>query len=168
MERKTVIQLKSMAKERGLKGYSKLRKAELINMLSALVAKPTPSTSSASANSEVVDPQANKVVTAIGTYVKPTLERVKQAYNWSNTKAADLSGFINKNLDDLIDWAKKPSMTKPAPMLKKAFEWTKSKTPDLTGFISKNLNDLVTWAKKPSKTVPKFSDCQRRTRRENI
>ena len=33
MERLTVIQLKAEAKRRGLRGYSKLRKAELINLL---------------------------------------------------------------------------------------------------------------------------------------
>ena len=33
MEQNTVTQLKAMAKDRGLKGYSKLRKAELINLL---------------------------------------------------------------------------------------------------------------------------------------
>lgn len=33
MERKTVAQLKSMLKDRGLRGYSRLRKAELIGIL---------------------------------------------------------------------------------------------------------------------------------------
>ena len=33
MERQTAIHLKFMVKERGLKGYSKLRKAELVEIL---------------------------------------------------------------------------------------------------------------------------------------
>ena len=35
MENHTIVQLKAMAKERGIKGYYKLRKAELINALEA-------------------------------------------------------------------------------------------------------------------------------------
>ena len=35
--RNTVVQLKSMAKERGLKGYSRLRKADLINVLRVIL-----------------------------------------------------------------------------------------------------------------------------------
>ena len=33
MERNTVVQLRQIAKERGLRGYSKLRKAELIKFI---------------------------------------------------------------------------------------------------------------------------------------
>lgn len=33
MERNTVVQLRQIAKERGLRGYSKLRKAELIEFI---------------------------------------------------------------------------------------------------------------------------------------
>ena len=35
MENHTIVQLKAIAKERGIKGYYKLRKAELINSLEA-------------------------------------------------------------------------------------------------------------------------------------
>ena len=35
MENHTVVQLKAIAKERGIKGYYKLRKAELIRVLEA-------------------------------------------------------------------------------------------------------------------------------------
>ena len=35
MENHTIVQLKAIAKERGIKGYYKLRKAELINALEA-------------------------------------------------------------------------------------------------------------------------------------
>ena len=35
MEKRTVVQLKAIAKERGIRGYYKLRKAELIRVLEA-------------------------------------------------------------------------------------------------------------------------------------
>ena len=35
MENQTIVQLKAIAKERGIKGYYKLRKAELIHALEA-------------------------------------------------------------------------------------------------------------------------------------
>ena len=35
MENRTVVQLKAIAKERGIRGYYKLRKAELIRVLEA-------------------------------------------------------------------------------------------------------------------------------------
>ena len=35
MENHTIVQLKTIAKERGIRGYYKLRKAELINALEA-------------------------------------------------------------------------------------------------------------------------------------
>ena len=35
MENHTIVQLKAIAKERGIKGYYKLRKSELINALEA-------------------------------------------------------------------------------------------------------------------------------------
>ena len=35
MENQTIVQLKAIEKERGIKGYYKLRKAELINALEA-------------------------------------------------------------------------------------------------------------------------------------
>ena len=42
--RNTVIQLKAMAKERGLKGCSRLRKADLINVINDARPIPAPRT----------------------------------------------------------------------------------------------------------------------------
>ena len=99
MEKLRVQKLKAMAKERGLKGYSKLRKAELINMLGA----PTP--------------RPSKMISVINDYVKPTLAEVKKAFDWTKNKVMDLRDFINKRLNDLIDWAKKPSVPREKPSL---------------------------------------------------
>ena len=54
-----VVELKSLARERGLRGYSKLRKAELINLLESVpAARPVPSSQSnpsSISNSRLVD-----------------------------------------------------------------------------------------------------------------
>lgn len=42
---------------------------------------------------------------------------MKKAFNWTKNKTRDLGSFINKNLTDLIDWAKKPTVPKPKPSL---------------------------------------------------
>ena len=99
MEKLRTQKLKAMAKERGLKGYSKLRKAELINMLGAPALR------------------LSKMISVINDYVKPTLTKVKKAFDWTKNKVMDLGDFINKRLNDLIDWAKKPSVPREKPSL---------------------------------------------------
>ena len=121
--RNTVIQLKAMAKERGLKGCSRLRKADLINFINdarpipapramrpipaprTLAPKPTP------------EPRPNRIIAAINTYVKPTLVEIKKAFDWGKTSTLDIGSFITKNLNDLIGWAKTPSQRKEKPSL---------------------------------------------------
>ena len=92
MHRNTVVQLKSMAKERGLNGYSRLRKDALIQFIND--ARPIP---------------ALRIMTTINSYVKPTLIGIKRAFDWGTKHALNLNSYITKNLNDLIGWAKRPS-----------------------------------------------------------
>ena len=89
--RNTVVQLKSMAKECGLKGYSRLRKDALIQAINNV--RPIP---------------ALRIMTTINSYVKPTLIGIKRAFDWGTKHALNLNSYITKNLNDLIGWSKRP------------------------------------------------------------
>ena len=131
MEKLRVQELKAMAKERGLKGYSKLRKAELIQRLQI---------------GEVPIVQIPSIMnTVINDYVKPTLIEVKKAFDWTKNKAMDLGDFINKNLNDRIDWAKKPSVQPSVPREK----------PSLSDYVKEELKERAAFELKESKSALK-------------
>ena len=114
--RNTVLQLKSMAKERGLKGYSRLRKADLINFINDARPIPAPRTMRpipaprTLAPKPIPAPRPNRIIAAINTYVV----EIKKAFDWGKER---LGSFITKNLNDLIGWAKTPSQRKEKPSL---------------------------------------------------
>ena len=111
--RNTVLQFKSMAKERGLKGCSRLRKAELINVLRVIPDDDIPDIG-VPVLQPVAGPRPNRIIAAINTYVKPTLVESKKAFDRGKER---LDSFITKNLNDLIGWAKTPSQRKEKPSL---------------------------------------------------
>ena len=110
--RNTVVQLKSMAKERGLKGYSRLRKADLINFINDARPIPAPRTL---APKPIPAPRPNRIIEAINTYVKPTLIEIKKTFDWGKKSALDAGSFITKKLTGLIGWAKTSTKEKPSP-----------------------------------------------------
>ena len=124
LHRNTVVQLKSMAKERGLNGYSRLRKVDLIQFINDARPIPAPRTirpipaprtlvkpipTPRTLVKPVPAPRTSRIMEAINSYVKPTLIGIKKAFDWIPKQALNLNSYITKNLNDLIGWAKRPS-----------------------------------------------------------
>ena len=125
MHKNTVVQLKSMAKERGLKGYSRLRKDDLIQFINDARPIPAPRTirpipAPRTLAKPIPAPRINRIVEAINSYVKPTLIGIKKAFDWVPKQALNLNSYITKNLNDLIGWAKRPSQRKQLYELKES------------------------------------------------
>ena len=135
MHTNTVVQLKSMAKERGLKGYSRLRKDDLIQFINDARPIPTPRTirpipaprtltkpvpAPRTLVKPIPTPRISRIMTTINSYVKPTLIGIKKAFDWVPKQALNLNSYITKNLNDLIGWAKRPSQRKQLYELKES------------------------------------------------
>ena len=148
MHKNTVVQLKSMAKERGLNGYSRLRKDDLIQFINdagrsaatcvsyplrpipapRTLVKPIPAprtlvkpiSAPRTLVKPIPTPRISRIMTAINSYVKPTLIGIKKAFDWVPKQALNLNSYITKNLNDLIGWAKRPSQRKQLYELKES------------------------------------------------
>ena len=146
--RNTVVQLKSIAKERGLNGYSRLRKDDLIQFINdarrsaatcvsyPLRPIPTPRTlvkpipaprtmvkpipTPRTLVKPIPAPRISRIMAAINSYVKPTLIGIKKVFDWVPKQALNLNSYITKNLNDLIGWAKRPSQRKQLYELKES------------------------------------------------
>ena len=110
--RNTVVQLKYMAKERGLKGYSRLRKAELIHFINDARPIPAPRTL---VPKPIPAPIPNRIIAAMNTYVKTTFVEIKKAFDWGKKSTLDVGSFITNKLTGLIGWAKTSTKEKPSP-----------------------------------------------------
>ena len=125
--RNTVVQLKSMAKERGLNGYSRLRKDDLIKCINDARPIPAPMTirpipaprtlvkpipAPRTLVKPIPAPRINRIMEAINSYVQPTLIEIKKAFDWGTKRTLDVGSFITTKLNDLIGWTKRPSQRK--------------------------------------------------------
>ena len=130
--RNTVVQLKSMAKERGLNGYSRLRKDDLIQFINDARPIPAPRTirpipaprtlvkpipAPRTLVKPIPAPRINRIMEAINSYVQPTLIEIKKAFDWG-TKS--VGSFITTKLNDLIGWTNRPSQRKELYELKES------------------------------------------------
>ena len=135
MHKNTVVQLKSMAKERGRNGYSRLRKADLIKFINdarpipaprtrrpipapRTLAKPIPAPRTLV--TPIPAPRINRIMEAINSYVQPTLIEIKKAFDWGTKRTLDVGSFITTKLNDLIGWTKRPSQRKELYELKES------------------------------------------------
>ena len=115
----TVSQLRAMAKEHGLTGYTAFRKADLIQFINNEMPIPTPRLIQPIPAPRMIKPipaprnlikpiPALRIMTTINSYVKPTLIGIKRAFDWGTKHALNLNSYITKNLNDLIGWSKRP------------------------------------------------------------
>ena len=146
MHKNTVVQLKSMAKERGLNGYSRLRKDDLIQFINdarsaatcvscplrpipaprtirpipapRTLVKPIPAPRTLV--KPIPAPRINRIMEAINSYVQPTLIEIKKAFDWGTKRTLDVGSFITTKLNDLIGWTKRPSQRKELYELKES------------------------------------------------
>ena len=65
-------------------------------------------------------PRISRIMAAINSYVKPTLIGIKKVFDWVPKQALNLNSYITKNLNDLIEWAKRPSQRKQLYELKES------------------------------------------------
>ena len=132
MHRNTVVQLKSMAKERGLNGYSRLRKDDLIQFINDARPIPAPRTmrpiptprtlvkpipAPRTLVKPIPAPRISRIVEAINSYVNPALIEIKKAFDLGAKSVLDVGSFATKKLNDLIGWTKSPWQWKKKPSL---------------------------------------------------
>ena len=137
MHTNTVVQLKSMAKERGLNGYSRLRKDDLIKFIND--ARRSEARSAATCVScplsPIPAPRTIRPIPAPRTLAKPipaprTLVKPIPAPR------------INRIMEAIHSYVQ-PTLIE----IKKAFDWG---TKSVGSFITTKLNDLIGWTKRPS------------------
>ena len=90
MENHTIVQLKAIAKERGVKGYYKLRKVELIHALEA---------------TRVVEQKSNIIDEQIQNYPTPILQPAPwRPSNFAAKSKQNIKNFLTKGMQKIKDF----------------------------------------------------------------
>ena len=135
--RNTVVQLKSMAKERGLNGYSRLRKDDLIQFIND--ARRSEARSAATCVScplrPIPAPRTIRPIPAPRTLVKPIPA--------PRTLVKPIPAPRINRIVEAINSYVQPTLIE----IKKAFDWGAK---SVGSFITTKLNDLIGWTKRPS------------------
>ena len=107
MNRQTVVQLRQTAKERGLRGYSKLRKAELIELISESILKEVEEVD----REEVVRERAERERVELITKIDKTVDDVKKEAEgwgqWMKNKLTSPIAMVNDNIKAIKDGVNK-------------------------------------------------------------
>ena len=141
MHKNTVVQLKSMAKERGLNGYSILRKDDLIQFINDARG------SEASPLRPIPAPRTIRPIPAPRTLVTPipaprTLVTPIPA---PRTLAMPIPTPRISRIMEVINSYVNPALIE----IKRAFDLGAKSVLDVGSFATKKLNDLIGWTKSP-------------------
>ncbi|PFX14747.1 hypothetical protein AWC38_SpisGene21073 [Stylophora pistillata] len=99
MEKHTVVQLRQIAKENGLRGYSKLRKAELINFINQSLNKKVVS----ERHNLLDDPIPENEIPEEQDILKPSkpvlVKKIDKVVDWGKSKVEDWGQWLKEQVD---------------------------------------------------------------------
>ena len=129
MNRQTVVQLRQTAKERGLRGYSKLRKAELIELISESILKEVEEVDREEVKRERAERERVELITKIDKTVDDVKREAEGWGQWMKKKLTSPIVMVNDNIKVIKDGVNKLYQENVKPAFSffknKWSQWTK-------------------------------------------